>query len=87
GHVKFWLEGEKLRGGFALTRVGGGKKPWWLLVKMNDEGADPRRDPVITQPRSVVSGKTIQELAAQRERPPERPSPGGARGGAGAAGG
>jgi DNA ligase D-like protein (predicted 3'-phosphoesterase) len=65
GHVKFWLEGEKLRGGFALTRVGGGEKPWWLLVKMNDEAANPGRDPVRTEPRSVLSGKTIQELAAQ----------------------
>ena len=26
GHVKVWLEGKKLTGGFALTRVGGGKK-------------------------------------------------------------
>jgi DNA ligase D-like protein (predicted 3'-phosphoesterase) len=65
GHVKFWLEGEKLRGGFALTRVGGGKKPWWLLVKMVDEAADPHRDPVTEEPRSVISGKTIEELAAQ----------------------
>jgi DNA ligase D-like protein (predicted 3'-phosphoesterase) len=65
GHVKFWLEGEKLRGGFALTRVGGGKRPWWLLVKMVDEAADSHRDPVSEEPRSVISGKTIEELAAQ----------------------
>ena len=26
GHVKIWLQGKKLTGGFALTRVGGGKK-------------------------------------------------------------
>jgi len=65
GHVKVWLEGEKLRGGFALTRVRAGEKPWWLLVKMHDEGADPRRDPVAAEPRSVLSGKTIHELAAQ----------------------
>jgi hypothetical protein len=63
--VKVWLDGQKLRGGFALTRVEGGEKPWWLLVKMVDEAADARRDPVVTEPRSVISGKTIQELATQ----------------------
>jgi DNA ligase D-like protein (predicted 3'-phosphoesterase) len=65
GHVKFWLEGEKLRGGFALTRVGGGRRPWWLLVKMVDGAADPHLDPVREEPRSVISGRTIEELAAQ----------------------
>jgi DNA ligase D-like protein (predicted 3'-phosphoesterase) len=65
GHVKVWLEGEKLTGGFALTRAGRGKKPRWLLVKMKDDGADARRNPVSTEPRSVLSGKTIDELVAE----------------------
>ena len=64
GHVKVWLEGSKLRGGFALNRVGGGRRPRWLLVKMDDEGADGRRNPVNSKPASVVSGKTIEELVA-----------------------
>lgn len=67
GHVTVWLEGEKLTGGFALTRVGGGKKPRWLLVKMDDEGADARRNPVKTEPGSVLSGKTIEDLAEEGE--------------------
>jgi len=67
GHLKVWLEGEKLTGGFALTRVGGGKKLRWLLVKMDDEGADARRNPVRTEPRSVLSGKSIEELADEAE--------------------
>ena len=66
GHVKVWLEGEKLTGGFALTRMGGGRKPRWLLVKLDDTEADARRNPVTTQPRSVVSGKTIEEVAATK---------------------
>jgi DNA ligase D-like protein (predicted 3'-phosphoesterase) len=65
GHVKVLLEGEKLRGGYALTRIGKGKKPRWILVKLRDEYADARRNPVWTQPRSVTSGKTIEELAAE----------------------
>jgi DNA ligase D-like protein (predicted 3'-phosphoesterase) len=39
GHLKVWLSGRKLRGGFALTRMGKGKKARWLLVKMDDEYA------------------------------------------------
>ncbi len=62
GHVKVWLEGRKLAGGFALTRIGGGKRPRWLLVKMDDELAIARRDPVRSEPESVLSGKTIEDL-------------------------
>ena len=40
GHAAFWLEGEKLSGGFALTRTRQG----WLLVKMRDEKADSEGD-------------------------------------------
>src|SRR5919201_383710 len=53
GHATVWLEGSKLRGGYALTRIGKGKRERWLLVKMDDEGADRRRNPVSTQPESV----------------------------------
>jgi hypothetical protein len=34
----------------------------WLLVKENDAYADARRNPVSTEPKSVLSGKTIQEM-------------------------
>jgi DNA ligase D-like protein (predicted 3'-phosphoesterase) len=63
GHATVWLEGEKLRGGYALTRIGKGKRERWLLVKMDDEGADRRRNPVSSQPESVLSGKTIEQVA------------------------
>ena len=62
GHASFWLDGEKLRGGWSLRRIGGGDKPQWLLVKRRDEEADARRRPTSTQPESVVSGKRIDEL-------------------------
>jgi DNA ligase D-like protein (predicted 3'-phosphoesterase) len=66
GHLKFWLEGRKLRGGYALTRVGGAgsRRPRWLLVKLDDEEADRRRRPARTQPESVLSGRTIEDLRA-----------------------
>lgn len=62
GHLKFWLEGEKLKGGYALTRIGKGKDVRWLLVKMDDEEADARRNPVSTQPGSVLTGRTVEEV-------------------------
>lgn len=64
GHVTVWLEGKKLTGGYALTRIGKGKDRRWLLVKMADEAADARRNPVKTQPESVLSGQTVEDLAA-----------------------
>ncbi|WP_350275000.1 hypothetical protein [Kribbella sp. HUAS MG21] len=65
GHVKVWLDGEKLTGGYALTRVGKGERSRWMLVKMDDEGADRRRKPVKTQPESVVSGRTVEQVAEE----------------------
>lgn len=65
GHATVWLEGEKLRGGYALTRIGKGKSRRWLLVKMDDEGADRRRKPVKSQPDSVVSGRALEEIAEE----------------------
>ena len=63
GQAEIWLEGEKLRGGYALVHAKlGGDERSWLLVKMKDEGADARRNPVSTQPESVKSGRTIDEV-------------------------
>ena len=60
GHAVVELRGEKLHGGYALTRIGGDRR--WLLVKTRDKGADARRNPVSTQPESVVSGRTIEQV-------------------------
>jgi DNA ligase D-like protein (predicted 3'-phosphoesterase) len=59
GRASFWLEGEKLRGGWALTRMRDGQ---WLLVKRRDEHADSSRNPVEDEPKSVQSGRTIDDL-------------------------
>jgi DNA ligase D-like protein (predicted 3'-phosphoesterase) len=64
GHLKIWLKGKKLRGGYALTRFRTGRDESWLLVKMDDEEADPRRNPVSTEPQSVLTGRTLKEIAA-----------------------
>jgi DNA ligase D-like protein (predicted 3'-phosphoesterase) len=62
GHISFRLHGEKLQGGFALTRIREGKEETWLLIKRRDEDADARRKPVNTQPESVLSGRTLDDL-------------------------
>ncbi len=61
GHLSFWLEGEKLRGGWTLQRTSTGEKPQWLLIKRRDEEADASRDPVSAQPESVRTGRTIDD--------------------------
>lgn len=61
GHAVFVLHGEKLRGGFALQRTRSGAKPQWLLVKRRDEEARPGSDVVAERPRSVISGRTLDE--------------------------
>jgi DNA ligase D-like protein (predicted 3'-phosphoesterase) len=68
GHVKVWLAGQKLNGGWTLQRTRGGEKPQWLLIKRRDELADARRNPQSTQPKSVKSGRTVEQLAADEDR-------------------
>jgi DNA ligase D-like protein (predicted 3'-phosphoesterase) len=63
GHAVFVLHGEKLRGGFALQRTRPGAKPQWLLIKRRDELARPGSDVAAESPRSVLSGRTIDEIA------------------------
>jgi DNA ligase D-like protein (predicted 3'-phosphoesterase) len=65
GHASFWLRGQKLRGGWTLQRTRGGPKPQWLLIKRRDEAADARRRPESTQPESVKTGRTIEEVAEE----------------------
>jgi DNA ligase D-like protein (predicted 3'-phosphoesterase) len=66
GHVTIWLEGKKLKGGYALTRFRKGKNESWLLVKMNDEHADAKGDPTSSKPESVLTGKTIEDVMKER---------------------
>ena len=71
GHFMVRLDGEKLRGGYALQRIGTGKDERWLLIKMRDDAADARRNPVSTEPESVLSGRTVEQVAEGGEAPGE----------------
>ena len=66
GHAVVWLEGQKLRGGYELTRVAGAEREHWLIVKRRVEEAHTRPDPASTAPESVLSGKTLWEIAEAR---------------------
>jgi DNA ligase D-like protein (predicted 3'-phosphoesterase) len=68
GHLVIRLHGEKLKGGYALQRVAQGDDERWLLIKLKDEAADARRRPTASQPRSVLSGRTVDDLAGEGGR-------------------
>jgi bifunctional non-homologous end joining protein LigD len=63
GHVSVWLEGKKLVGGWSLTRTGHDATSW-ALVKRKDDHADTGRDITVEAPRSVRTGRTVEEAGA-----------------------
>jgi hypothetical protein len=67
GHGVVELHGRKLRGQYALTRtdVDERGRERWLLVKKRDAEADPGRDPLSSEPESVLSGRTVEQVAAE----------------------
>jgi bifunctional non-homologous end joining protein LigD len=67
GHATFRLDGVKLRGGFALLRTGGGGKPRWLFFKMKDGDARPGSDVAEEEPGSVLTGRSLEQVAAEEE--------------------
>ncbi len=69
GQIEVRLNGKKLQGGYALIKTApdDGKNKW-LCIKMNDEFADARRNPVATEPESVLSGKTTEQLEGSSQK-------------------
>lgn len=66
GHILVWLEGKKLKGGYALihTRMGGDPDNWLLIKESKDHEMDPTEDIVKTRPESVLTGRTIDQISA-----------------------
>jgi bifunctional non-homologous end joining protein LigD len=73
GKLKFTLLGEKLKGSWALVRMGGsagegGKN--WLLIKHDDNYAKRAKDfdLVVKKPKSVLSKRTMEQIAKAADR-------------------
>jgi bifunctional non-homologous end joining protein LigD len=67
GKLTFTLDGEKLRGRFHLVRTKGDQKGW-LLFKGRDDLASEQGDITLERPESVVTGRTVEEVAAAADR-------------------
>ena len=65
GELKFRLMGEKLRGGWTLVRLAKDPKAW-LLIKERDDEVRPLAEYNVleAEPKSVLSGCTVEEIAA-----------------------
>ena len=61
GSLKFRLNGKKLKGEFALVQTKGRGENSWLLIKHRDRYA--REEPVIDKDKSVLSKKTLEQIA------------------------
>ena len=77
GHLKFELLGEKLRGRWALVRLGARNRAGsssdersWLLVKDRDAYAHPESEWNVTlaRPESVATGRDLDAIAASADR-------------------
>ena len=75
GKLDFTLEGEKLHGGWILTRMRkreGEKRTNWLLIKHRDEFArEGKKNSILDEDTSVASGRSMDEITAGKGRGPK----------------
>lgn len=73
GSLKFVMHGTKIKGKWALIRMGGKaaneRKPNWLLIKEHDGFERGEDDPCVTveEPDSVVTGRTMEQIARNED--------------------
>ena len=69
GALKFALYGEKIKGGYAMARTSdkGDDDEQWVIFKLDDEHADARRKPTSTEPKSVKTDRTLEEIEEEEE--------------------
>jgi DNA ligase D-like protein (predicted 3'-phosphoesterase) len=73
GAFKFNLNGKKIKGAYALVRMAKtAKQERWLIFKLHDEYADARRHPMRTEPDSVLTGRSMQEIAQAKPKHKDR---------------
>ena len=70
GKLTFHLDGERLKGDWTIVRMHGGRtrsdraRDNWLLIKNDDETAQPGRDILAEQATSVTTGRSMEAIAA-----------------------
>jgi bifunctional non-homologous end joining protein LigD len=73
GSLKFILHGTKMKGKWALIRMGGKtaneSKPNWLLIKEHDDFERTKDEAAVTdaEPDSVVTGRSLEEIAQNED--------------------
>jgi bifunctional non-homologous end joining protein LigD len=63
GDLKITLDGERLKGSWVLVRMQRPGRPQWLLIKHRDERASASRDITAEQTKSVVTKRTMEQIA------------------------
>lgn len=77
GDLKFTLDGQRLQGGWVLVRMkrdreGKSKRNNWLLIKHRDQAAhEGDEDRLLKDPRSIASGRTLEQIATGKGRKPQ----------------
>jgi bifunctional non-homologous end joining protein LigD len=66
GEFKVVLHGKRLQGGWVLVRLRRPGRPQWLLIKHRDEYADADRDITAKETKSVVTKRSMDEIADGR---------------------
>jgi len=73
GKLAFVLDGQRLKGGFALVRMKNDRvrnaRENWLLIKERDQFADPDLDPIEKWQRSVKSRRSMAGIARAAAAP------------------
>lgn len=68
GTLKFFLHEEKIKGGYAMTRTKQEKDTeQWVIFKLDDNQADAWKNPVSTKPNSVLTGRSLDEIAKEEK--------------------
>ncbi|HTI88562.1 MAG TPA: DNA ligase D [Alphaproteobacteria bacterium] len=67
GHLEFVLHGEKLKGRWHLVKMKGRsveeQRDYWLLIKGKDDEARDDGESILAKDRSVLSGRTMDQIA------------------------
>ena len=66
GELRIVMHGKRLKGGFVLARLRRPGRPQWLLIKRRDDQADPDRDVTAEETTSIVTRRTMEQIANGR---------------------